>query len=77
MMFAREPAVGLVDSKAEKESTTVEQSSTPKTPVASNTMGSVEEAPTGRWTSKAITFKPSTTPEVGRMIWNLEKMEES
>ena len=52
------------------ESITGEQSFTPNTPVASNT---IAFSPAARWISKAITFVPTTAPTVGRTTWNLEK----
>ena len=43
IMSASAPVVGFVEVAAEYESITVEQVSTPNTPVASNTIGSEEE----------------------------------
>ena len=58
----------------ENESTAIEQSFTPNTPVASNTSAL---SPAARWISKAITFLPATAPTVGNTTWNLEKSEAS
>ena len=55
----------------EKLSTATEQSFTPNTPVASNT---IADWPGARCTSKAITFLPATALAVDRITWNLEKV---
>ena len=61
-------------SMEENESTTIEQSFTPNTPVASNTSAL---SPTARWISNAITFLPLTAPAVGNTTWNFENSDAS